>query len=549
MREAQGETRYNLGRYYVIIMKANYDMIVIGAGINGLVTASYLAKAGLKVIVLERREAIGGSAVTEEFYPGFWVDTCAHSAGWLNPKIAHDLELGRQGLTIVHPDPSVFTPLSDGGHLTLWRDVEKSAEAIRKFSKADAGKWASFSTRMSRLAGFLETVYAITLPRITTTDFADALTALSLGRRLRGLGKTDMIELVRTLPMSAAELLDDWFESDALKGTLGASGITGILQGPRSGGTAFVMLHHHVGSQAGSVRDDGGRVRGGIGNLAKTLAAAAQGLGAQIRTGAEVAQIVIKEDRAAGVALTSGEEIAAGRIISSVDPKRTFFHLMDPLNLEPKFLRQVQNIKFRGACAKVNLALGELPQFDGTDAAHWRGVISISPSLEYLERAYDDAKYGGVSREPYLEARIPTLADPALAPAGKHVMSILVHYAPYHLREGQWDDARRAALGDAVIDTLAGYAPNLKPAILHRQVLTPLDLENTYGLTEGNLYQGELTLDQVLFMRPAPGWGQCQTPIQSLYLCGAGTHPGGGIAGGSGFNAAREILKDVKRKG
>jgi len=529
----------------------SYDAIVIGAGVNGLVTAAYLAKAGQRVLVLEGRSAIGGAAVTEEIReaPGFRFDTCAHDTGWLSPKIARDLELARHGLDILHSDSTVFTPLPDGGHLLLWREIGKSVEAIRKFSQADADKWVPFSDRMMRLAGFLQAAYAVAPPKITSTDPADLFTLLGLGWRLRGLGKTEMIELLRTLPMSVADLLNDWFESDVLKGTLGASGITHIFQGSRSGGTAFVLLHHHVGSKAGAFRSRSA-VRGGIGNLANALSAAAQRYGAEIRIGVEAAQIIVKDGRAIGVALKSGEEIAAHRIISSADPRRTFFDLMDPLHLEPEFLRAVRNIKFRGVRAKVNLALGELPNFTSLpgDGLHLRGAISISPSLDYLERAYDDAKYGGVSRKPTLEAVIPSLGDPTLAPPGQHVMSIWMQYAPYQLKEGAWDDARREALGDTVIDTLAEYAPNIKSAIRHRQVLTPKDLEDVYGLTEGHLYHGELTLDQILFMRPAPGWAQYRTPIHSLYLCGAGTHPGGGIAGASGYNAAREILKDVKRK-
>ena len=515
-----------------------HDAIVIGAGINGLVAAAYLAKAGLKVIVLERREVIGGSAATEEFYPGFKVNGLAHDAGWLNPKIVGDLGLGQHGLDFVPSDVVSFTPLADDGGLTLWRDAAKTASEIRKFSKSDADKWPAFNARVAKLAGFLEALYTITIPRITTTSIADALTALSLGRKLRRLGKIDMLEVVRWLPMSVAELLNDWFETEALKGTLGARGITGMRQGPRSGGTAFVMLHHSVG-----MKDERGRMRG----LAPSLVSAAQQNGVEIRTGAEITQIVIKNDRAVGVVLANGDEINASRVVSSVDPKRTFLGLIDPVNLEPSFVRAVQNIKYRGAFAKVHLALGELPKFKGADESDLCGVISISPSLDYLEHAYDDAKYGGVSRQPYLHVSIPTLTDPSLAPAGRHVMSIWMQYVPPLASPSQSGRKNGGGLGDLVIDTLAAYAPNLKSAIIHRQVLTPLDLERIYGLTEGHLYHGELTLDQILFMRPVPGWSQYRTPIDHLYLCGAGTHPGGGIAGGAGFNAAREILRDARR--
>lgn len=530
-------------------MKNRYDAIVIGAGHNGLVTAAYLAKAGLQVLVLERRDTVGGAAVTEEVYPGFRFDPCAHGVGWLHPKVVQDLKLARHGLEILKSNPTVFTPLPDGDHLLLWREAKKSAEAIRRFSKADADKWGRFCARLARLAGFLQAAYSITPPRISAMDSGEVLSLARLGGRLRWLGKRDMVELIRTLPMSAAEFLDDWFETDALKGTLGAAGITGIFQGPRAAGTAYVLLHHHIGSEKGALRSVG-LVRGGVGNVAQALAAAAKQYNAEIRTGAEVEQIHVKDGRAIRVSLASGEEIVARWIISNADPRTTFLSLVDPRHLDPSFLRKVRNIKFKGGCAKVNLALGELPNFVGLpgDGAHLRGVISISPSLNYLERAYDDAKYGEPSRRPYLEVRIPSLTDPTLAPSGQHVMSVFVQYAPYHLKEGAWDDARRETLGDAVIETLAEYAPEIKGAILHRQVLTPLDLEETYGLPEGNIYHGELTLDQLFFMRPVPGWGQYRTPIQNLYLCGAGTHPGGGVTGAPGYNAAREVLKDVKRE-
>jgi phytoene dehydrogenase-like protein len=367
------------------------------------------------------------------------------------------------------------------------------------------------------------------------------MTLLGLGRRVRGMGKPDMIELLRVLPMSVAELLDDWFETDVLKGVLGAGGITGIAQGPRSAGTAFVMLHHQVGNPAGVVR--GGGIRpGGAGGLSVRLAAAAQALGVGIRTGAGVARIVVKEGRATGVVLENGEEMSAAQVVSTADPRRTMLGMVDPTELAPEYTRAVQNIRHRGVCAKVNLALGELPRFTGADESQLRGVISISPSLDYLERAHDDAKYGAVSRAPYLEAVIPSLAEPALAPPGRHVMSVWMQYAPYRLKEGRWDAASREALGDRVVECLAAYAPNLRSSVIDREVMTPLDFEDAYGVPEGNLYHGEMGLDQILFMRPVPGWGHHRTPIAGLFLGGSGTHPGGGIAGGSGRLAARELL-------
>ncbi len=351
-----------------------------------------------------------------------------------------------------------------------------------------------------------------------------------------------MIDLLRVLPMAVAELLDDWFEADALKGTLAAGAVSGVLQGPRSGGTAFGLLHHLVGQ--GAFRCPA-TVRGGVGVLAHALAATARQHGAEIRTGAAVERITVKDGRAAGVVLASGEELAARTIVSAADPRRTLLGLVEPIHLDPDVALAVRHIRCRGPLAKVNLALDELPRLPPPGLTG-HGVVSISPSLDYLEHAFDDAKHGAISRKPYCEIRVPSVLDPSLAPRGKHVMSVLVQYAPYHLRDG-WTAAQREALGDAVVATLAEYAPNLPAAILHRQVLTPKDLEDGWGLTEGSLYHGELSLDQILFMRPVPGWSRYRTPLEGLYLCGPGAHPGGGIAGLAGRNAARTILQDTPR--
>ena len=530
---------------------APYDAVVIGAGLNGLVAAAYLAKAGQRVLVLERRNIAGGTMVTEEVFPLFRFDTCRHDTGWIPPHIIRDLKLKKHGLELVDVDASVFAPHPGGGrndYLLLHHDPQRSAALIRKHSQADAEKWPAFANRIARLAGFLKAAYAKPAPAVDSTSFGDLLSLATLGTRLRVLGKTEMVELLRTVPMSVGELLDDWFETDALKGVIGARGVTGILQGPRSGGTAFVLLHHQVGRPVGAFRAPYA-IRGGVGSLARALAAAATSFGAEIRTGVEVVRVETKGGRAAGVVLRSGDEVAARRIVSATDPRRTFLDLCDPSRMDPGFVRAVRNVRYNGAWAKVNLALGALPTFsalrEGGETT-LRGAISISPSLDYLERAYDDAKYGRVSERPHLEIRIPSLADASLAPPGRHVMSIEVQYAPYHLRDGEWDAAARDALGDRVIETLAAYAPDLPGAVLHRQVLTPRDLENVFSLTEGHAYQGEMTLDQILFMRPVAGWSRYRTPVRDLFLCGAGTHPGGGIAGAAGANAARVILKDAK---
>jgi phytoene dehydrogenase-like protein len=523
-----------------------YDAIVIGAGLNGLTAAGYLARAGRSVLVLERRNVVGGSATTEEFAPGFRIDSCVHDVGWIAPRIQIDLDLARQGLKLVSSGRPVLVPTGRGDALNFHSTPARTAESLRRFSPSDAAKWPAFAERISQLAGFLKSVYSAPPPAINPSSLPELLALLGTGLRLRRLGKAAMVDLLRTAPMSVAELLDDCFESDALKGALGAEGVRHLCQGPRGAGTAFTFLHQQIGRRPGAFHSTITPL-GGVGELARALADAARAAGATIRTDAEVLHIVVRENRASGVALVSGEEIGTRQVVSAVDPRRTFLELCDPALLAPEFVRALRNVRFRGVWAKVNLALGTLPAFANATAEEMNrlAAITISPSLTYLERAYDDAKYGRLSEHPWLDVRIPSLMNPEFAPAGQHVMSVHVQCAPYHLRDGAWDDAARAALGDRVVATLAEYAPGLPTSILHRQVLTPFDLETTLGLPEGHAYHGEMTLDQILFMRPVPECSRYQTPVRDLYLCGPGTHPGGGIAGGPGANAARAILKGV----
>jgi phytoene dehydrogenase-like protein len=531
------------------MMSDAYDTIVIGAGHNGLTVAAYLAKAGQRVLVLERRERTGGAAITEEVFPGFNFDTGSHRIGRLQPQVVQELGLTKHGLELMACDPSVYAPLPDGGGLTIWRDPQKTMEEVGRFSKTDAGRYGDFAALVAKTAGFLESIYGEPPIDLLSSSRSDTMDSLRIAGRLRRLGKKDMMQVLRILPMNLVELMDDWFETGVLRGALGAAGITGIRQGPLSAGTAFLFMHHHVGLKQGALRGML-RPRGGMGALSRALESAARGYGADVRTSAWVERIIVEGGAAVGVTLVNGEEIAAKRIVSNADPRRTFLALLDPMHLEPTFLRRVRNIRMGGVCARVNLALGELPAFNGAPSGdvHLGGAISVSPDLMYLERAYDDAKYGGLSERPYLEATIPTLADPSLAPDGQHVMSVLVQYAPYHLKDGVWDDAKRDELGDRVVKTLAEYAPNIESAILHTQVLTPLDIEGLFGLTEGNIYQGELTLDQIYSMRPVAGWANYRAPVDGLYLCGAGTHPGGGVTATPGYNAAGVILADAKRK-
>lgn len=525
-------------------MTRRYDAIVIGAGHNGLTAAAYLARAGLSVLVLEQRDVIGGATVTQEFHPGFRVDTYAHRLGAFDQRVFQDLRLGAQGFEIVRPDPGRVA-LADGRSLPLFRDAARTADAIRPFSAKDAARWPVFCARIADAVRLVAAVREAEPPSLPAPSLRELLRLGALGWRLRRLGRRAMVETLRILPMSIAELVEEWFESDALHGVIAGAGIVGLMQGPHAAGTTYALLHHQADGEApaGGVA----LVRGGMGRLTEALAAAAKAAGAEMRNSAAVERIMTRSGAAQGVVLANGEELSARCVLSSADPRRTFLQLVGAETLDPAFVRQVRHIRMRGVCAKVHLALGELPRFSGIAAgdATLRGAITIAPSLSYLERAADAAKYGQVSERPFLEAVIPTLTEPSLAPPDRHVMSVLAQYAPYRLGSGGWDAARREALGDAVVAAIAQYAPNLPHAVLHRQVLTPLDLEQGLGLTEGNIFQGEMALDQLFFMRPVPGWARYRTPIQGLYLCGAGAHPGGGVTAQPGYHAARAVRRDL----
>jgi phytoene dehydrogenase-like protein len=456
-----------------------------------------------------------------------------------------DLGLAGHGLEILESDPTVFAPVENGRPLTLWRDAQKTAAAIREISEADADAWVPFTTLIGKAAGFLEAIWYTTPPDVTGRNPGDLWSAVKLGRRLRGLGKKDMVEVMRILPMSIYELMDEWFENDLVRGTLAASAVGGLCQGPMAAGTVYTLLHHHVSAGAGVIRPTR-RVAGGIGRLSEALVAACRQHGGEVRTGERVQEIIVESGEAKGVLLADGEEVRCRRVVSSVDPRSTFFGLLGHAALSPAFARKVENIRFKGACAKVHLAMTGLPEFTCQPGAgpHLHGVISVSPSLEYLERAYDDAKYGRISGSPYLEVSIPSLSDSAIAPDGKHLASVYMHYAPFSLRDREWDENALKEVGDSVLRTIARYAPNIESVVEEIHVMSPLDLQDRFGLTEGNIYHGEMMLDQLLFMRPVPGASRYRAPIRGLYLCGSGTHPGGGVTGVPGFNAAREILKD-----
>ncbi len=526
-------------------MGQHYDVIVIGGGHNGLVNAAYLAKAGKKVVVLERRHVLGGAAVTEEIIPGFLFSECSYVVSLLRPEIIRELDLPRHGLEIL-PLDGTFSPMPSGDYLWRVNDHAKSIRDIRRHSRLDAEAYDEFSKMMTPMCRFVKPMLSMIPPDPTTLNPKDLKQLHFLLQRFRGLSSDERYTLVQLMTMSSADFLDQWFETDVLKATMSASGIIGTFLGIRSPGTAYVLLHHYMGEIDGAFRS-WGFSRGGTGAISNAIADAAREAGVEIRTKAPVGKILVKNGRAAGVILQSGEELSASVVSSSVDPHLTFEKFLEPSELPGDFLEGVRRYKFRGSSGKVNLALDALPNFKcfPGPGVHLRGAISISPSMEYMERAYDDAKYGHFSRKPYIDMVIPSLTDPSVAPPGKHVLSCFVQYAPYKLAQGTWDDQKQA-FGDNVINTIAEYAPNIKDIIVGRQVLTPLDLEREFGLTQGNIFQGELSLEQLFFLRPVAGWAYYRTPIHNLYMCGSATHPGGGIMGANGRIASQVILKEWK---
>ncbi|MFN2296865.1 MAG: phytoene desaturase family protein [Candidatus Promineifilaceae bacterium] len=532
-------------------MNNKYDAIIIGAGHNGLVAAAYLAKAGKKVLVLERRHLVGGATVTEELYPGFKFTVFSYVVSLLRPDIIRDLRLPEHGLTVL-PLESTLTPLPDGDYLYRDGDHYRTLRDIARHSERDAGAYDEYSRSMYFMAKAVKYILSIIPPDPTSWNPGQWLDLLDMARHFLNLGEEQFYMLAKLMTMSSADFLQQWFESDPLLGTMSASGIIGTFLGPRSPGTAYVLLHHYMGEIDGAFRA-WGFAKGGTGGIANAIARAAESFGAEIRCDAPVAQIIVKNGRAVGVALENGDEIYADAVASSLDPKKTFLQMVEADELPSELVSSIRKFDVRGSSGKVNLALDALPdlacmpgssQF-GIKARALAGAISISPSVDYIERAYDAAKYGKIPERPFIDAIIPSLIDPDMAPPGKHVMSCFVQYAPYHLNGG-WTDEKREQFGDVVVDTLAQYMPNIKDIILHRQVLTPPDIERIAGITGGNIFHGELSLSQLFFLRPAAGWARYRTPVKGYYQCGSGTHPGGGIMGTPGQFGAREILKDLR---
>ena len=525
---------------------ARLDAIVIGAGHNGLVTAAYLAKAGRSVVVLERREKVGGILDTLELADGVRAPGIVHTVGRLRTSVIGELGLVQHGLVAVAPAARVFAPQPDGPPLTLWADASRTATELRERSAEDAEAYPAFDTRVRDLGTFLSYLHAITPPDVKDPSIADALNGLKLGNAFRRLGAKAGREATRALPMAIADYVAETFASDAVRGAIASRAVQYTSMGPWSAGTAAVLLNDSAGNDGGAAGQST-IVQGGPGALAEALAMAARGFGAQIRTGAEVVRIITENDRAVGVAIANGEELRARAVVTAAGPKTTLTELVDPVVVGPHLRWRAANIRTPGTVSKVNLALSGMPAFAGADPERLSGRIVIAPSIDYLERGYDATKYGRMSEEPFLEATIPTLVDPTLAPEGTHVLSVLVQWTPHRLREGDWD-AERDRLADVVVKTLEQHAPGLGDLVTARQVLTPVDLERDYGLSGGHVYHAEHGLDQFFAWRPLFGHARYRLALPGLYLCGSGAHPGGGVTGAPGANAAREILSDLKKR-
>ncbi|HVO44929.1 MAG TPA: NAD(P)/FAD-dependent oxidoreductase [Steroidobacteraceae bacterium] len=522
-----------------------YDAIVVGAGHNGLVAACYLARGGLNVLVLERNPYIGGAAVSRSLYEGFTYSNCSYVCSLLRTEIIRHLDLPRYGLQII-PYEGGCTFMRDGGHLALYDNHDALRREFARHSRRDAEAYDRFVRDMLRHCRFIKPLLLREPPDPTSFKPRDIMELLYLGKHFHNLGEAQMYDTLRFWTASCADLLDEYFESEIIKAHMAGSSIIGTALGPRSPGTAYVLLHHYMGSIDGTV-GAWGFARGGMGAVTSTLAQSLQASGGTIRSGASVDRILVRNGRAYGVALASGEEIHARTIVSNMDVRRTFLNSMSADDLPGEFLQQVRNFRIRGSSGKLNIALDGLPDFPAIPAGSpcTRGDMHVTDTIEMLERAYDDWKDGRWSRSPYVDMLIPTQIDPTMSPDGKHYMSVFVQYCPYKLEEGEWNDARRQAFGRTVIDAIARHSPNFRDLILHAEIRTPWDIEREVGLTEGNIFQGELTFDQLLFNRPIPGYAQYRAPVEGLYMCGSSTHPGGGVMGAPGYNAAGAILRDL----
>ncbi len=526
-----------------------YDAVVVGGGHNGLTAAAYLARAGLSTLVLERRDIVGGCCVTEEIAPGCRVSTTSYIASMLRPEVISDLHLGQHGLRMVPCDPAIQVPFPDGHVVPWWADRERAKAEFKKISARDAETFVRVDDQLKKLARYLQPFFMEPPPEIDTRSMRGWSDLFRVGTKFRGISSDEVSQLISFLTGSLGEFLDHNYETEKMKTMFLANNVYGKHGGPYQPGTAIGLLFHLLSGGEHELQGFFGHVMGGMGAITQALAAAGRKLGVEIRTSAPVAQIDVREGRARGVVLEDGTEIRARIVLSNADPKRTFLKMVAASELPGDFLHSIRGIKMDGPCAKVNLVLDEEPRFTGTSADATpleRTFYTLVPSLAFAERCYDIAKFGDIPEELWVDCVVSSNADPSLAPPGKHILTCFVQYVPYRLRESNWDD-QRELLGNRVVRKIAEYAPNVPNAVVARQVLTPLDLERTYGLTEGNIFHGDLRLEQLFFMRPVSGWSQYRTPIDGLYLCGAGAHPGGGVTGAPGHNAAHQVLRDWKK--
>ena len=526
-----------------------YDVIVIGAGHNGLTAAAYLARAGLSVLVLERREIVGGCCVTEEIAPGCRVSTTSYIASMLRPEVISELRLADYGLRMVPCDPAIQVPFPDGHVVSWWADRERARAEFSKLSAKDAARFVQVDDQLKKLARYLQPFFLEPPPEMGTSTVKGWSDLFRVGKRFRGISNQEIAQLVSFLTGSLGEFLDQNYESEKIKTMFLANNVYGKHGGPYQPGTAIGLLFHLLSGGEHELQGFYGHVMGGMGSITQALAAAGRKMGVEIRTNSAVARIELRDGRARSVVLEDGTQIRAGMVLSNADPKRTFLGFLESKDLPEDFVSSIRGIKMDGPCAKVNMILAEEPRFKGTPPSATpleRTFYTLAPSLEFAERCYDIAKFGDIPEELWVDCVVSSNADESLAPPGKHVLTCFVQYVPYRLRHGTWDE-KRELLGDRVVKKIAEYAPNVPNSIIARQVLTPLDLERTYGLTEGNIFHGDLRLEQLFFMRPVPGWSQYRTPIDGLYLCGAGAHPGGGVTGAPGRNAAHQALRDWRK--
>jgi phytoene dehydrogenase-like protein len=526
-----------------------YDAIVIGGGHNGLTAASYLARAGLSTLVLERRAIVGGCCVTEEIAPGCRCSTTSYIASMLRPEVISELRLADHGLRMIPCDPAIQVPFADGDVVPWWADRVRAQKEFSRISAKDAARFVQVDDQLKKLARYLQPFFMEPPPEVDTSTIKGWTDLFRVGKRFRGISNSEISQLISFLTGSLGEFLDRNYESEKIKTLFLANNVYGKHGGPYQPGTAVGLLFHLLSGGEHELQGFYGHVIGGMGSITQAMATAGRKFGVEIRTSAAVARIQVRDGRACGVALEDGTEFRARMVLSNADPKRTFLNMIDEKELDGDFLSSIRGIKMDGPCAKVNLVLGEEPRFTGTRAEATpleRTFYTLVPSLEFAERCYDIAKFGDIPKELWVDCVVSSNADASLVPRGKHILTCFVQYVPYHLREGDWDE-KRELLGDRVVKKIAEYAPNVPDAIIARQVLTPLDLERTYGLTEGNIFHGDLRLEQLFFMRPVAGWSQYRTPIEGLYLCGAGAHPGGGVTGAPGRNAAHQALRDWKK--